>query len=93
MTIAYYILSGIFIFFLILPFLTTLFSLIFGKERVSRPVMEKNYDYGAIITAYRNSDIAKALVKSILEQDYPDYHIYLVADNCDTFGVWQGLNY
>lgn len=83
MTIAYYILSGIFIFFLILPFLTTLFSLIFGKERVSRPEREKNYDYGAVITAYRNSNIAKGLVKSILEQDYPDYHIYLVADNCD----------
>lgn len=83
MTILYYVISGIFAFFLILPFLTTLFSLILGKERVKTPIQQKKYDFGSIITAYKNSNIAKGLVKSLLTQGYDNHHIYLVADNCD----------
>ncbi len=79
----FYIVSGIFIFFLILPFLTTFFSLLFGKERLRRPAVEKQYDYGTIITAYRNCEISKGLIKSLLAQNYDNHHIYLVADNCD----------
>ena len=79
----FYILCGIFGFFLLLPFLTTFFSLLFGKERVKAPAQEKQHDFGTIITAYKNCDISKGLVESLLAQKYENQHIYLVADNCD----------
>lgn len=88
LTLLFYILSGIFIFFLLLPFLTTLFSLLIGKERVTLPKKQKEYDFGSIITAYKNSDIAKNLVESLLRQNYKNHHIYLVADNCD-ISTWD----
>ncbi len=73
-------------FFLVLPFLMVL---------LSRPIKEKirkikpgdpdyqEHDYGCIITAYKNAEIAKPLVHSLLKQNYGQLHIYLVADECD----------
>ena len=59
--ILYLLLSGILFFFLILPFLTVLWSRLFGKERVEPTMPATEFDYGCIITAYRNVDIAKRL--------------------------------
>jgi len=38
-------------------------------------------DFACIITVYKEVDIAWPLVKSLLAQNYPHFHIYLVADN------------
>ena len=76
------IICGIIIFFLILPFLTVLFSF-FGKERITQTNIDKAYDFGCIITAYKNPDISKPLIQSLLNQPYENFHIYLVADECD----------
>ena len=78
----YLIISGILLFFLVLPFLTVFFSR-FTKEKLDEPDNPKQYDYGCIITAYRNADITKPLVHSLINQKYENFHIYLVADNCD----------
>ena len=41
--------------------------------------------YACIVTAYRNSAIAKPLVESLLRQQYPHLIIYVVADECPDF--------
>lgn len=89
MTILFYIyivISCLLLFYLVFPF-TTVFLSLFTKEKIKTEKElgdeYKNYDYGCIITAYKNAEIAKPLVASLLNQPYPNFHIYLVADECD----------
>ena len=81
MLITLYILSGLIIFQLILPFIT-----VFLSRWTSGPVLPENgnavADYACIITAYKNAAIAAPLVQSLIRQSYPHFHIYLVADEC-----------
>jgi cellulose synthase/poly-beta-1,6-N-acetylglucosamine synthase-like glycosyltransferase len=82
LTYLYNIASAVMIFFLVFPGLCILISrLIKVKKPEQQPL--KQYDFGTIITAYRNADIAKPLVESLIRQDYSQHHVYLVADDCD----------
>lgn len=76
------IISGIILFFLILPFLTILLSFL-GSEKLASEKEEKKFDFACIITAYKNAEITKPLIQSILNQDYKNFEIYVMADNCD----------
>ena len=63
------------------------------NEPKSRFLSEKgqnvqNFDFANIITAYRNADIARPLVESLINQAHSAHHIYLVADNADVSN-WQ----
>ncbi len=84
------IISAILIFFLVFPFVMVLLSGIF-KDRV-KPIKKgdaayKEIDYGCIITAYKNAEIAKPLIESLVStQKYNKLHVYLVADDCDLTG-------
>lgn len=78
----YITISCVLIFFLIFPFLKVFFSR-FTKEKIDEKKQTKAYDFGCIITAYRNAEIAKPLIESLLKQNYNNHKIYLVADNCD----------
>ena len=80
-----YIFAGIIAFMLVFPFITVVLSLLKGAEKntVSPEKATKNYDYANIITAYRNVEITKPLVKSLLLQTHKNHHVYLVADNCE----------
>ena len=40
-------------------------------------------DYGIIVTAYEQTHQLPAVVSSLLELNYSNYHIYVVADKCD----------
>ncbi len=89
MSILFYIflfVSGFLIFFLVFPFVTVFLSL-FSSEKIKTKEelgsAYKEYDYGCIITAYKNAEIAKPLIASLLKQPYKNFHIYLVADECD----------
>jgi len=82
MELIYLIISGILFFFLIFPFLTVLIAQFFKKENLTKKVT-KEYDFACIITAYKNSEITKPLVHSLLKQKHQNYHIYVVADACD----------
>lgn len=80
---------------LIYPFGTVLLSRLFGRERLRNEEMPEGSgdgpgrppynDYACIVTAYRNSAIAKPLVESLLRQNYPHLIIYVVADECPDF--------
>lgn len=69
-------------FLLVLPLLTVLFSLLKSKKYPSVS-QEIQTDFACIITAYRNLSIVNPLLDSILKQQYKNYHIYLVTDDCD----------
>ena len=78
----YIAVSSLVCFFLVFPFLEVLCSFI-AKERVGEPHNFKEFDFACIITAYKNVDITKPLVTSLLHQNHTNFHIYLVADHCD----------
>lgn len=80
--LTYVTVSALLIFFLLLPTWNVFFSL-FTSEKLKAPKQPRNFDFGNIITAYKNVDIAKGLVKSLLKQRHTNHHIYLVADGCD----------
>lgn len=73
--------NGIFIFFLSFPFFALILAAISRHKRLKN--QEKEHDFACIITAYRNLDINKPLVDSLLKQNYENFHIYLVGDRCD----------
>ena len=84
----FYIISGVLTFFLVLPFLTVLAAQ-FTRNN-TKPSLPKNktlahYDFANIITAYKNADIAKPLVASLLRQNHKNHHIYLVADGANLY--------
>lgn len=69
-------------FFLLWPFTLYVLYLTRGKQpQTERPPFET--DIACIITAYKNIDLASLATESLLNQHYSNYHIYLVADNCD----------
>jgi cellulose synthase/poly-beta-1,6-N-acetylglucosamine synthase-like glycosyltransferase len=71
------------IFFLVLPFLTTLATALKGKETTKSIGQARAHDFGVIITAYRNANITKPLIESLLRQTHQRFVVYLVADNCE----------
>jgi cellulose synthase/poly-beta-1,6-N-acetylglucosamine synthase-like glycosyltransferase len=68
------------IFFLLFPFFSVIFSTLFREKR--HFLYQKKNDFACIITAYQNIEMANTLVDSLLKQTYPNFHIYLVADQC-----------
>lgn len=81
LTIIYSVLSCVLIFFLVLPFFNVLLSRFVTEKKP--PAGKRATDFANIITAYKNVDIAKGLVRSLLNQTHRNHRIYLVADNCD----------
>lgn len=67
---------------LIFPFLITVNSLIRRYPIIKSE--KKQIDFACIITSYGNISICKPLIKSLLDQRYGNFHIYLVADNPET---------
>ncbi|MFK8006595.1 MAG: glycosyltransferase family 2 protein [Saprospiraceae bacterium] len=82
----YIFVSALLAFYLLFPFVTVFLAL-FSREKIETEEelgdTYREYDYGCIITAYKNAEIAKPLIASLLKQPFPNFHIYLVADDCD----------
>lgn len=55
------------------------------KKRSLHGIKTRPVCFACIITAYRNIDIARPLVDSLLKQTHRDHRIYLVADECPEF--------
>lgn len=52
----------------------------------------QSMDMAALITAYKQLDVARPLVESLLHQDHPRFQVYLVADQCPQAGTeWYEL--
>lgn len=72
-------------FYLTMPFFSVLLSLPWVKFRHLSEENHHSYqDFACIITCWKDAEIAVPCVDSLLKQDYlGNYHIYVVADNCD----------
>jgi cellulose synthase/poly-beta-1,6-N-acetylglucosamine synthase-like glycosyltransferase len=71
---------------LVYPFVTVLLAQLFRKSsRLPAQSDRSNPHFACVITAYRNVEIARPLVQSLLAQHYPARSIYLVADECPDF--------
>jgi len=67
---------------LVLPFLLYIFYCLVKKSKIKVPTL-KEYDYAVIVTAYEQTALLPAVVSSLLQVNYSNYLIYIVADNCD----------
>lgn len=67
---------------LVLPIVLFLFYKLFKKER-KKSLHQKDYDYAIIVTAYEQTGLLHSVVGSLLQLNYKNYLIYVVADNCD----------
>lgn len=47
----------------------------------------RSYDFAAIITAHQDIKLIPPLVDSFLKQDYKNFTVYVVADDCDVAGL------
>ncbi len=68
-------------FYFIPPFLAMIIASY--QRRSFKLFTQQTSDFACVITAYKNIEITTNLVKSLLEQHYDKFHIYLVADQCD----------
>lgn len=75
--IAFSLLCG---FYLVFPFVVSLVSLFIPDEVTPDVEVQPVSNFACIITAYKDLDIAWPLVRSLLAQRYPYFHVYLVAD-------------
>jgi len=85
LSIIWIIIQVIIGFNLVFPLLLFLFygirkSIISEKKE---GVLLHNPDYGIIVTAYEQTDNLPSVVKSLLQLQYSNYLIYIVADKCD----------
>lgn len=67
---------------LVLPIVLFLFYKLFKKER-KKSLYQTDYDYAVIVTAYEQTGLLHSVVDSLLQLNYKNYLIYVVADNCD----------
>lgn len=68
---------------LVLPFLMLLiYAIVSGKKKltISAPA---EADYAIIVTAYEQTTLIPSVVASLLQMNYHNYLIYIVADKCD----------
>ena len=65
------------------PFLLFIASKLSGKQKPAAQVSDDSADYAIIVTAYEETGLLESVANSILELDYHNYLIYIVADNCD----------
>jgi cellulose synthase/poly-beta-1,6-N-acetylglucosamine synthase-like glycosyltransferase len=81
-------------FYLLVPFF---FLVAYGLKKLFRaktpferqPVLtDKNFEFGIIITAHQETKFVVPLVDSIIKQQYGNFQVYIVADDCDT-AAWN----
>jgi cellulose synthase/poly-beta-1,6-N-acetylglucosamine synthase-like glycosyltransferase len=68
---------------LITPLLLYIIYLFKKREKVPAITFTKEADYAIIVTAYEQTELLPAVIKSLTQLRYNNYIIYIVADNCD----------
>lgn len=81
--ILFYILETYIVINLIFPVFLWGIQLIKRNFPVNDIEADIEADYAIIVTAYKQIDLIPDVVSSILELEYNNYNIYVVADNCD----------
>ncbi|TKB99663.1 glycosyltransferase [Pedobacter cryotolerans] len=82
MTYIWYIIQFLIGYNLVLPLFLAICYFLFRKRKINA-LETKKYDYAIIVTAYQQTALLPAVVQSLLQLNYSNYLIYVVADNCD----------
>lgn len=67
--------------------LRTIRKLFIKVEKTDEAMQPVKRDYAIVVTAYLYTDFISSAVESLLQLNYSNYIIYVVADNCDTTGL------
>jgi cellulose synthase/poly-beta-1,6-N-acetylglucosamine synthase-like glycosyltransferase len=67
---------------LVLPLFLHLIYIVRNQKKLPQ-TPENSADYAIIVTAYQQTTLLPFVVDSILKLEYPNYLVYIVADNCD----------
>ncbi|MDX1910766.1 MAG: glycosyltransferase [Saprospiraceae bacterium] len=86
----FFLLCLLFILQLTYPFLSVLAARFFSSKPGSALETPVQYDFACVITAYRNAEIARPLVASLIGQQYPNWMVYWVVDECPDFQETSG---
>ncbi len=83
---------GVGLFLLIPPVLLFLY-LVVGRKKEKENIPAGITDFGIIVTAHEDTRFIDPIVRSLLQQHYPTFHIYVVADQCDPthLPIYPGL--
>lgn len=68
---------------LVLPFLMLLIYAIVSGKKKPKASAPAEADYAIIVTAYEQTTLIPSVVASLLQMNYHNYLIYIVADKCD----------
>lgn len=79
----FYILQVYVLIHLIFPGFLWLIGLFVPRSSEKTAVRQDETDYAIIVTAYQQVDLVSHVIKSILQLNYSNYLIYVIADNCD----------
>lgn len=67
---------------LVMPIIMYLLHQLFIRRKKNEPVSSEA-DYAIIVTAFEQTNTLPAVVRSLLQLNYSNYMIYIVADKCD----------
>lgn len=72
---------------LILPLVFYFAYLFTRKKSLVSGVTERQPDHAVIVTAYEQTDSLPGVVNSLLQMNYSNFLVYIVADKCDISGL------
>lgn len=87
--ICFYTLQIVVAIYILIPFLLLLvyagFKLFRIPETIQRKqvIFNRDFDFGIIVTAHQDTKFIPPIIDSIKKQRYQNYHVYVVADDCD----------
>jgi cellulose synthase/poly-beta-1,6-N-acetylglucosamine synthase-like glycosyltransferase len=87
--VLFYFLNCVLIFYFLLPIFLFVASF-FKKKKKPNDLDLKNVfetDFAAIVTAHQDTRFIPPLVDSFLKQDYSNFTLYIVADDCNTLNM------
>lgn len=80
---AYIIFQVLIAIYFLFPFILYIISGFKIKKNKKQEALSKESDYAIIVTAYEQIDLIPNVVDSILQLNYTNYLVYVVADKCD----------
>lgn len=84
----FYLVNVFFALHFIIPFVLFVLHWLLPKSPAKllarhKKITDKQFDFGAIITAHQDARFIPPLVDSLLKQNYEKFIVYVVADDCD----------
>lgn len=92
LSIAILIIQVLIGFNLVLPFVLLIIWSLSKKATRRESSPDSELDFAIIVTAYQHTFMLNSVVDSILKLNYSNYHIYIVADNCEDFNLEFGVS-